>query len=226
MAETASREKRRSRKSPPPPPQASRRRPPRSSCQEGQGAAPSSARPVFPSLLYNPTATSPLTKFRAQICCGDFDVKLGRRTPICPKGSWLTAIMFGFRSSSRDAAGTFLRSLPIIIGEALMDHSASCVFSSSREMQFAPASSMSMSCQCPGPAKGANTAPKSPQWSMMPDKEPQLQSMSAQFRQELHPLMMNFEKGFVDSSSPMYAGQLQLYSIWRPEASKAAPIAL
>ena len=88
-------------------------------------------------------------------------------------------------------------------------------------------SSMSMSCQWPGPANGWSERPYSPQWSMIEPSDFQLHWMSSQFLHPLQPYSMKVAKGWMVSLPPlMYAGQEQEYSIGRPVASSAAPIAL
>ena len=49
--------------------------------------------------------------------------------------------------------------------------------------------------------------------------------MSSQLRHRLQPSMMKVSNGFTDSLDPIYAGHEQEYTISRPEASSAAPIA-
>jgi hypothetical protein len=58
-------------------------------------------------------------------------------------------------------------------GDAMTAQMAICVRSSSSVMHELPMSSMSASCQCPGPAKGASDGPYCPQWSMIECRLPQ-----------------------------------------------------
>mmetsp|Transcript_38525 Transcript_38525/g.126026 ORF Transcript_38525/g.126026 Transcript_38525/m.126026 type:complete len:208 (-) Transcript_38525:754-1377(-) len=115
--------------------------------------------------FHRTTAVSPLASGRAHTSCAPHWLPLSWKTrrPCLPSGSWSTAITSLASRTAFISSDSRRRSLPIMSGAAMMDHSAICAFACGSESPKFPTRSMSGSFHAPGPC--AASMPLASAWS-------------------------------------------------------------